>query len=167
MNCLITPAMRTHVRMAMILAALAVAVAGCGLVSSSHHNPMDYKAVDAAAEGGNLNALKSILTNDPTLLQSKDWGDLTPLHLAVLHNHTDVVDYLLAQGADVNAKTSTGITPLHEAAQNGNKEITELLLAHKANVNAVDNQGWTPMARAQKWGHPEIAALLQQHGGHE
>ena len=159
--------MRTHVRMAMILAALAVSMAGCGLAGSSRHNPMDYKSVDAAAEGGNLDALKSILAHDPTLLQSKDWGDLTPLHLAVLHNHQDVVEYLLAQGADVNAKTSTGITPLHEAAQNGNKEITELLLARKANVNAVDNQGWTPMARAKKWGHPEIATLLQQHGGHE
>jgi ankyrin repeat protein len=153
--------------MAMILAALAVSVAGCGLVASSHHNPMDYKAVDAAAEGGNLEALKTILTRDPTLLQSKEWGDLTPLHLAVLHNHKDMVEYLLAQGANVNAKTSTGITPLHEAAQNGNKEITQLLLEHAANVNAVDNQGWTAMARAQKWGHPEIAALLQQHGGHE
>jgi ankyrin repeat protein len=153
--------------MAMILAALAVSVAGCGLVVSSHHNTMDYKAVDAAAEGGNLEALKTILTRDPTLLRSKEWGDLTPLHLAVLHNHKDVVEYLLAQGSDVNAKTSTGITPLHEAAQNGNEEIIELLLEHAANVNAVDKQGWTPMVRAQKWGYLEIAALLQQHGGHE
>lgn len=162
-----TLAMRMRVRLAMMLAALAIAAPGCGLVSSSHHNPMDFKAVDAAAQGGNLEELKSILARDPTLLQSKDWGDLTPLHLAVLHNHKDVVDYLLAQGADVNAKTSTGITPLHEAAQNGNKEVTELLLAHKANVNAVDNQGWTPMARAKKWSHPEIATLLQEYGGHE
>ena len=167
MNRPIACAMKTHVRTVVILAALAVLMAGCGIIASSHHDPMDYKAVDAAAEGGNLETLKSILARDPTLLQSKDWGDLTPLHLAVLHNHQDVVEYLLAQGADVNAKTSTGITPLHEAAQNGNKEITELLLAHGANINAVDNQGWTPMARAQKWSHPEIAAFLQQHGGHE
>ena len=151
----------------MILGALAVLVSGCGLAVSSHHDPMDYKAVDAAAEDGDLETVKGIINRDPTLLQSKEWGDLTPLHLAVLHNHKDVADYLLAKGANVNAKTSTGITPLHEAAQNGNKEITELLLGHTANVNALDNEGWTPMARAQKWGHPEIAALLQQHGGHE
>jgi ankyrin repeat protein len=167
MNRPIARAMSTHVRMALLLSALAVSVAGCGFVASSHHNSMDYKAVDAAAEGGDLEALKSILARDPTLLQSKEWGDLTPLHLAVLHNHNDVAQYLLSKGADVNARTSTGITPLHEAAQNGNKEITELLLAHAASVNAVDNQGWTPMTRAQKWGHPEIAALLQQHGGHQ
>src|ERR1035441_9615733 len=128
MNRPIACAMKTHVRTVVILAALAVLMAGCGIIASSHHDPMDYKAVDAAAEGGNLETLKSILARDPTLLQSKDWGDLTPLHLAVLHNHQDVVEYLLAQGADVNAKTSTGITALHEAAQNGNKEITELLL---------------------------------------
>src|ERR1035441_4930939 len=97
MNRPIACAMKTHVRTVVILAALAVLMAGCGIIASSHHDPMDYKAVDAAAEGGNLETLKSILARDPTLLQSKDWGDLTPLHLAVLHNHQDVVEYLLAQ----------------------------------------------------------------------
>ena len=38
----------------MILGALAVLVSGCGLAVSSHHDPMDYKAVDAAAEDGDL-----------------------------------------------------------------------------------------------------------------
>jgi|GEM_PF-1887428 len=160
-------ATRTHLRTIILLAALTSAMSGCCLLVSSHHDPREYQAIDAAAQAGDLPAVKAILKGDPTLLQSKDWGDLMPLHLAVVHNHADVVDYLLAAGADVNAKTSTGITPLHEAAQNGNKEITELLLQHEANVNAVDHQGWTPMTRALKWGHPDIAAILRQHGGRE
>ena len=159
--------MRTHFRTVIVLVTLTTAMAGCGLIISSRHDPTEYTAIAAAAEAGDLESAKAILNRDPTLLQSKDWGNLTPLHLAVVHDHEEMVDYLLAAGADVNAKTSTGITPLHEAAQNGNKQITQLLLQHAANVNAVDQQGWTPMARALKWGHPEIAAILRQHGGHE
>ncbi len=154
-----------RVQIILTLFVVAGLVNGCGLFGASHHDPLDYKAVDAAAEGGDLETLKGILKRDPTLLQSKDWGNLRPLNLAILHNHKEVAEYLLSQGADVNAKTSTGITPLHEAAQNGNREIVELLLAQKSiNINAVDDQGWTPLIRAQKWGHPEIAELLRQHG---
>lgn len=42
------------------------------------------------------------------------WGDHndTALHLAVSHNYRDVVEALVAKGADVNACDSDGDTPL-------------------------------------------------------
>ncbi|MBI3852683.1 MAG: ankyrin repeat domain-containing protein [Verrucomicrobia bacterium] len=138
---------------------------GCSLFIPSHHDILDYKPIHAAAESGDLATVKGLLEKNPKLIGAKDWGNLTPLHLAVVHNHKDVAEFLLEHGANVNARTSTGITPLHEAAQNGNLEIVKLLLTYKANIRALDNQGWTPFDRAIKWRHPDVAEYLWQHGG--
>ena len=63
----------------------------------------------------------------------------TPLHDAVSRGHKEVIELLIAKGADVNAKDSTfGRTLLHIAAREGHKEIVELLLAKGVDVNAKD-----------------------------
>lgn len=47
--------------------------------------------------------------------QSKYIG-WTPLHLATYFGHRDVVEYLLARNADINAINENGDTSLHKAA---------------------------------------------------
>ena len=51
----------------------------------------------------------------------------TPLMEAALRGDTEKVKALLAQGADVNAKTRFGGTALMYAARNGHKEIVRIL----------------------------------------
>ena len=127
---------------------------------------MAYKAIDAAAEGGDIAAVQELYWRDHSVVGAKDWDNLTPLHLAVLHKHFDVAVFLIDHGADVNAKSSKGITPLHFAAQGGDIRMVNLLIAHKADPNAVDSKGWTPRDRALKWGHPDVAGLLKKRGGY-
>lgn len=153
-------------RINLFLLAIALFVfSGCGIFVASHHDPLDFKPIHAAAEEGNLPAVGDLIKKDPRLVGARDWDDLTPLHLAAFHGHKEVVEFLLEHGAEVNARTTAWVTPLHFAAQIGNREVVELLLAHKAKINAVDSKGWTPMNRAQKWGHPEMAEFLKQQGG--
>src|ERR1700737_469050 len=110
----------------LIVAALAwSSTRGCGLYAPSRHNTLDYKAIHAAAESGDLATVTILIKEDPRLVEAKDWANLTPLHLAVFHGHQDVVTFLLDKGANVNARTTDGITPLHEAAQIGSKELVE------------------------------------------
>ena len=47
----------------------------------------------------------------------------------------EIVELLLAKGADVHVKTNDGRTVLHRAVEKGNKEIVQLLLANGADVN--------------------------------
>ena len=47
-----------------------------------------------------------------------------------------VVEYLVNQKADINAKTLDEETPLHWAAKNGCLSVVEYLVNQKADINA-------------------------------
>jgi len=85
------------------------------------------------------------------------------LYEAAGDGHTELTKLLIAEGAGLNAKDSSGVTPLHEAAFKGHKKIVELLVAAGGDVNAIREDGYTPLDRANR--HPEIADLLRKHGG--
>lgn len=71
-----------------------------------------------------------------------------------------VVEYLLAQGADVHAKDKGGLVPLHNACSYGHYEVTELLVKHGASVNVADLWKFTPLHEAAAKGKYEIVRLL-------
>jgi ankyrin repeat protein len=56
-----------------------------------------------------------------------------------------VVNFLLENGADINAITLNGSTPLHLAIASRKFNTVGILLQHGANVNIVDNHGLTPL----------------------
>jgi hypothetical protein len=67
------------------------------------------------------------------------------MHRAVACGYREVVELLIAQGAEVNAQDKGGVTALHIAAGKGDQAMVELLIAQGANVNALDNVGLTPL----------------------
>ncbi len=55
---------------------------------------------------------------------------MTPLHLAAQQGSKEVVELLLANQADVNAKDSGGYTPLQWAIKRGHPDVAESLRKH-------------------------------------
>src|SRR5208337_1145970 len=116
-----------------------------------------------AALGGDLPRVKELLNVTPDLISSKDASGYTPLHWAAAADHTDVLKFLLANNAEVNARDNKSQTPLDIAAARGHREAAKLLLAHGAEVNARTGNGWTPLFFAASEGQTDVAKLLLAH----
>ena len=111
-------------------------------------------SITQAAETGNIEAIKQHLA------AGADVNTMTAsLHRAAYNKHQEIIELLITNGVDVNAKNDAAETPLHLATT---KEIAELLIANGADVNATTNRGTTPLDWAA---NDEIANLIRQHGG--
>jgi len=120
-------------------------------------------SIHKAATLGNIEAVKQHLAAGADV-NAKDKYGRTPLHTAVDGDYKELIELLIAEGADVNANSKIG-TPLHSAAFWGQKEIAELLIAEGADVNAKDVTGETPLDGAVFNGFNQTVALLREHGG--
>jgi len=103
-------------------------------------------------------------------VNAKDDDGQTPFYIAAQFASKEIVELLIANGADVNAKAKSGWTPLHHAAIFGRKEAVELLIEKGVDVNAENDDGVTPLESITLKGYfhfagPEIANLLRKHGG--
>ncbi len=111
-------------------------------------------SITQAAETGNIEAIKQHLAAG---------GDVNTMaasfHRAAYGGHKDIIELLITNGMDVNAKNDAAETPLHLATT---KEVAELLIANGADVNATTNRGTTPLDWAA---NDEIASLIRKHGG--
>jgi uncharacterized protein len=100
-----------------------------------------------AAYFGQLPAVQRLLAagagiqvNEP----SRNPMRVATIHAAVASRSLEVVESVLAAGADVNARQQGEFTALHEAVRNGSHEIEALLLAHGADPVALDAEGRRP-----------------------
>ena len=121
-----------------------------------------------AAEGGYLEKVKEQIKANPSLVFSKNQlTGATPLIYAAMFRRKEIVEYLLANKADVNAVDNDGKTSLHFVVRKNYSDLVELLLVSNADVNVKDKVGKTPLRIAMDWQNNDLAELLRQHGGHE
>ena len=76
----------------------------------------------------------------------------------------DVVEHLIATGANVHARDDGGLIPLHNACSFGHAEVVQLLLSAGADPNARDNWSYTPLHEAAIKGKIDVCIVLLQHG---
>ncbi|KAI9857597.1 MAG: hypothetical protein M1813_008189 [Trichoglossum hirsutum] len=88
----------------------------------------------------------------------------TALHCAAAGGHGAVVQALLDNGADIEAKGKGGQTALHHAASMGRGSTVEILLSRGTNREAKDVNGWTALHVAARQGHGAMVQLLVDNG---
>jgi hypothetical protein len=91
-------------------------------ILASNINP-HYLAAD-----GNLDLLKELAAKDRSLLFLKDENGWRPLHEAARGGHSEVIKYLLKEGAQVNERTNSGGTPLYWAERNPAQNLKTIAL---------------------------------------
>lgn len=114
-----------------------------------------------AVRDGSLKAARALLDWPKTNVETRTANDESPLMMAALKGHTEIVRKLIDRNADVN---KTGWTPLHYAATSGHLAIIELLLEHHAYIDAESPNGTTPLMMAAHYGTPAAVKLLLESG---
>jgi ankyrin repeat protein len=84
--------------------------------------------------------------------------------LATKNGHTDIVQSLLNNGANVNAIDNKGRTALILASENGAAGIVQILLEKGADINAQNFYGETALTYAQGKLDNKVAKLLKPVG---
>ncbi|MDP6747726.1 MAG: CotH kinase family protein [Candidatus Poribacteria bacterium] len=117
----------------------------------------------SAAAEGNLNAVKKYLAKGIDINAKGGSLKSSALLSATLYDQVKVVEFLIQNGADVNAKGEDGGTALHAAAFLGQYTVTKLLIQNGADVNARNNDGETVISGTMAdWETTKfIAGMLQ------
>ena len=89
----------------------------------------------------------------------------TPLWVACASRNTEVVERLLAAGADANRGLLVGETVLMRCTATGDPAAVRALIAHGAEVDATEPEnGQTALMWAPAHRHPEVTRVLLRHG---
>ena len=142
------------------------------------------QAFIAAIERGDVAEVRALLEADPALARARDDTGATGLHYAAFNANREIIDALIAAGADVNARDARhGATPagwavhtLRErggllaieiedvrfAIERGDAEwVDRLVTRHPALLHAVDREGKPLRAHAEASGNPRIQHLFR------
>jgi len=93
-------------------------------------------------------------------------GSAPPLVLAAREGRVNAVRYLLDQGADVNARDTTGNTALAEATYYAQTSVIKELIDRGANINLITN-GSTPLDIALNKNDITVIDMLKHYGGRQ
>jgi ankyrin repeat protein len=92
----------------------------------------------------------------------------SPIHDAAVTGDVDLMETMIANGADVDERDVHGYTPLHLAIQEGYTELAKVLIANGADVNAraVSDGGTnvTPLYLSIILGRGAVESLLRDQG---
>jgi ankyrin repeat protein len=114
----------------------------------------------AAAKDADLETVMKCIKAGSPLDEKDGAGHGTALHLAARSNCPDICEFLLRNGANVNAQTTWKSTPLHVASERGHTKCVLRLLVFGADINGVNCNGETALHLAAKRGLVDMVELL-------
>jgi ankyrin repeat protein len=142
---------------AALLSLAAPAAAQMGTADS-----LDFISAVQKGDGGKAGQL---LSDHPTIIDSRDGKGDTALIIAINRGDSDWTAFLLNKGADPNlASSKSGDTPLMAAARIGFQDAAEWLVSLGAKVDGTNRQGETPLIIAVQLRQVPMIRFLLDHG---
>ncbi|KAL6722606.1 hypothetical protein Aduo_017716 [Ancylostoma duodenale] len=131
-------------------------------------------ALHRAVQMGNAVMAKSLLDNRSVWVDEEDGHGKTALHYSMEQNSIELVEVLIAGGANVDCVDFQGTSACHLACKEGKIDAFELLMIHRADAFCMDKLGKTPFDLACEFGKERMVdymlrsvenlALLQNAG---
>jgi ankyrin repeat protein len=123
------------------------------------------KAFFEAAKTGDVAGLALALAAQ---VDVNEWDDdgCAAIHLAAAGGHEQAVQFLLGNGANLEARTNLGSTALNLAAASGSRRVVGVLIGAGARVDTPNNNYRnTPVHSAAVGGHLRCAGGLARRQG--
>ena len=117
-----------------------------------------------AVQAGDLAKVKAVVEKDPGALKARNPYEQTPLIVAVQQKKADIASYLIAGGADVNARDKSHASPLSFAITEGLTDIAKRLIEGNADIDTPAMWDLRPLAFALEFGRLDIANMLIDKG---
>ena len=128
---------------------------------ASRRDDDDRLALHWAVSGNRIQCVEILAEQKTFDIDARDGAGWAPLHIACSLSHADeMVDLLLARGADVDQKTNNGQTAIFFAASKSNLETVRKLIQHKASTRVKDKRGQLPLHRAAAVGNVPIIQII-------
>jgi hypothetical protein len=100
-----------------------------------------------ACAKGEYEVAKTRLAERPEDLNFADHAGNTPLQVASLNGHEDVVQLLIGAGCNLECRNDVKDTPLLDAVENGHLGVVKLLLAAGVNPRKANAEGQEPLEK--------------------
>jgi len=146
----------------MITRKFAFVVLGAGFLLSARAT--GAQEIFEAIKGGDLARVKTVVGTDSRALNSLNNYNQTPLIVALQEKKTEIAEYLIASGADVNARDKAHAAPLSYAITGGLNNIAKQLIDRDADIDTPAMWDLRPLAFALEFGRLDIANMLIDKG---
>lgn len=111
-----------------------------------------------AAWNGRLEAVKWLIDRGARINSpGRQWS---ALHYAVFGGHKEVANYLMGQGADINAQSTNGSSVLMMAIYEGHEDLAKTLIEKGARRNVRNDWGEGAMEWAMRFNRLDIARQI-------
>jgi len=117
-----------------------------------------------AVKAGQVELVKCLLAHKPTNVNLHNLEKNTALHEAAFKGNMEMIDGLLAAGAEVNKQNSAGKAPIHRAVSANHLGVVKTLVEKGADINLQDSMGYTPCHYAAFFGLKECTEYLVENG---
>ncbi len=106
-----------------------------GFYSDRKDDVAGINSLISATTNNDIEGVKFFLKNNLDLINSKNIGGATALHIACREQNFEIVEILTKNKANINLQDNEGWTPLMRASLAGDEKIVELLVKNGAFIN--------------------------------
>lgn len=130
----------------------------------SASNNEGAQCIHLASKLGYVKIAAALLESTEQTVRDLDSINNTPLHYAARYDRDNMIEYLLSQKANPNAKNVDSFTPLMVASFYGNSDALAVLLRHKnCQIDSADKYVKTALFYAVEKGEQQVVDMLLKH----
>ncbi|XP_071085224.1 putative ankyrin repeat protein RF_0381 [Haliotis cracherodii] len=115
--------------------------------------------------GGDVETVRSVLEQDKLDINCRGKNEETPVMMAAMAGHGELVDFLMKKGADMSLVNNVGDNILHQACRGGDIDTVRRVLAQdKLDINSKGWRGKTPLMAAAESNRNRLLNFLISNG---